>query len=100
MKVVRTVKMEHKIRRVEYNCIAGSQFDYFCDHCSLHLRGYLNQNDEPSVCGWTWELTRDNSGEEVASAGNKFVRSYGGTEESAYEEGMKRFRAEPCHKLN
>ena len=90
--------MKHKRRRVDYNCHAGSQFNYFCDDCSLDLRGFDNKNSEPSANGWTWELTRN--GVETASAGNEFVRSYGGTEEAALQDGLKRFDEEPCIKPN
>lgn len=90
--------MEHKRRQVDYNCHAGSQFYYYCDDCSLTLRGWDNKNDVPSVNGWTWELTRN--GEEIDSAGNEFIRSYGGTEEAALQDGLKRFDEEPCIKPN
>ena len=90
--------MEHKRRRVDYNCHAGSQFDYFCDACSLELRGYNNRNSFASANGWTWELTRN--GEEVDSSGNKLVRSYGGTEEAALKGGLRRFDEEPCTRPN
>jgi hypothetical protein len=92
--------LEHTIRQVDYNTKPGSQFDYFCDGCSLHLRGFYNKHYEPSVTGWTWVLTRENTGEEVATAGNKLVQTYGGTEDAAREDGLKRFNAEPCLRPN
>jgi hypothetical protein len=90
--------MEHKRRKVEAQCIAGSQFVYFCDDCHLHLFGHYNENDLENLTGWTWELTRN--GEEIATAGNKHARSYGGTEEAADEDGLKRFDEEPCSRPN
>jgi hypothetical protein len=87
-----------KQRRVDYNCHAGSQFQYVCDDCSLELLGVDNKNDVESVNGWTWRLTRN--GEEIATAGNEFVQSYGGTEAKALEDGLKRFDEEPCLKPN
>jgi hypothetical protein len=90
--------MEHKRRRVDYNCHAGSQFNYFCDVCSLDLRGYNNKNSVAIANGWTWELTRN--GEEIDSAGSEHVRSYGGTEEAALQDGLKRFDEKPCIKPN
>lgn len=91
--------MEHKRRRVDYNCHRGSQFNYFCDVCSLDLRGYDNKNSAVAAAnGWTWELTRN--GEGLDSAGNKYARSYGGTEEDALRDGLKRFDKEPCIKPN
>ena len=90
--------MEHKRRRVDYNCHAGSRFNYVCDNCSLNLRGWDNKNYVASVNGWTWELTRN--GLEVVSAGTESVQSYGGTEEEALEDGLERFDEEPCIKPN
>ena len=91
--------MAHKRRRVDYNCHAGSQFNYYCDDCSLNLRGWNNKNEVvAAVNGWTWEIERNN--EKIASAGNKFVQHYGGTEEEALEGGLKRFDEEPCLKPN
>jgi hypothetical protein len=90
--------MAHKKRQVAYNCRAGTKFNYVCDVCSLNLLGFDNKNDVPAANGWTWELTRNE--EEIASAGNKYVRSYGGTEEDARQDGLKRFDAEPCIKPN
>jgi hypothetical protein len=87
-----------KRRRVDYNCHAGSQFQYVCDDCGLELYGVNNKNDVPSANGWTWELKRN--GEEIDSAGNKFVRRYGGTEEGNLHEGLKRFDEEPCIRPN
>jgi hypothetical protein len=52
------------------------------------------------VMGWTWELKYENTGEEVATAGNKDVQTYGGTEEKALENGLKRFNDEPCRRPN
>ncbi|MGH9715492.1 MAG: hypothetical protein ACRD4R_01995 [Candidatus Acidiferrales bacterium] len=85
-------------RRVEHSCIAGSQFAYYCDDCSLYLRGWDNKNYVASANGWTWELLRNE--EEIDSAGNKFVRHYGGTEEAALRDGLKRFDEEPCVRPN
>jgi hypothetical protein len=90
--------MNHKRRRVDYNCHAGRQFNYVCDVCSLDLHGFDNKNVVQSANGWTWELTLN--GVEIASAGNDLVRSYGGTEEKALEDGLKRFDEEPCIKPN
>jgi hypothetical protein len=91
--------MAHKKqRRVDYNCHAGVQFSYYCDDCGLHLRGWDNKNYVPAANGWTWELIRNE--EEIDSAGNKFVRHYGGTEEDALKDGLKRFDEEPCVKPN
>lgn len=90
--------MEHNRRRVDYNCHAGSQFNYFCDACSLELRGYNNKNSVASANGWTWEITRN--GEEIASAGTEYMQSYGGTEEIALHDGLKRFDEEPCLRPN
>lgn len=90
--------MEHKRRRVEYNCLVGRQFNYVCDFCSLNLLGFDNKNSVEAANGWTWELTLN--GVEIASAGNEFVRSYGGTEEAALKDGLARFDAEPCHRPN
>lgn len=87
--------MTHKRRRrVENNSDSGKQFRYYCDDCSLDLRGWDNKNDVESVNGWTWELKRNEA--EIDSAGNKLARSYGGTEEAALEDGLKRFDEEPC----
>jgi hypothetical protein len=91
--------MEHKIRRVDYNCRAGEQFSYFCDDCSLHLRGYNNKHYLDNLNGWTWELT-DRTGVKIATAGNENSQSYGGTEADALADGLKRFNEEPCHKPN
>jgi hypothetical protein len=88
----------NKQRRVEYNCKAGVQFQYVCDDCSLELYGFNNKNEVPSVNGWTWELKRN--GEEIDSAGTKWVRKYGGTEQDNLREGLKRFYEEPCIKIN
>ena len=90
--------MEHKRRRIDYNCYLGRQFNYFCNDCGLDLRGFNNRNAEPAASGWTWEITRN--GHEIASAGNEFVRAYGGTEEDAEADGLKRFDEEPCVKPN
>jgi hypothetical protein len=90
--------MEHTIRRVDYNCREGSQFQYVCDGCLLQLRGFHNKHYSQHMNGWTWELTRN--GEMIATAGNEHVQSYGGTEEAAREDGLKRFNAEPCHRPN
>ena len=90
--------MEHKRRRVDHNCHAGSQFNYVCDFCSLSLLGLDNKNVVQSANGWTWGLTRN--GVEIASAGTEFVQSYGGTEEDALEDGLKRFDEEPCLRPN
>ncbi len=90
--------MIHNRRRVDNNCHAGKQFNYVCDLCSLDLRGFDNKNSVPRANGWTWEVTRN--GKEIASAGNEFVRSYGGTEETALQEGLKRFDEEPCLRPN
>jgi hypothetical protein len=87
-----------KQRRVDKHCHAGVQFSYYCDDCSLHLRGWDNKNYVPAANGWTWELIRNE--EEIDSAGNKFVRYYGGTEEEALKAGLKRFDEEPCVKPN
>jgi len=87
-----------KQRRVDYNCHAGKQFNYYCDDCALELFGWDNKNYVASANGWTWELTRNE--EEIDSAGNKFVRHYGGTEEDALRDGFKRFDEEPCVKPN
>jgi hypothetical protein len=87
-----------KQRRVEYNCHAGKQFNYYCDDCALELFGWDNKNYVASANGWTWEVTRN--GEEVDSAGNRFIRFYGGTEKEALEAGLKRFAEEPCIKPN
>jgi hypothetical protein len=87
-----------KQRRVEYNCHAGKQFNYYCDDCALELFGWDNKNYIQSANGWTWEVTR--FGEELDSAGNKFVRRYGGTEQEAVRDGLKRFQEEPCVKIN
>ena len=87
-----------KQRRVDYNCHAGKQFNYYCDDCALELFGWDNKNYVASANGWTWEVTRN--GEEIDSAGNKLVQSYGGTEEAALEDGVKRFDEEPCVKPN
>lgn len=87
-----------KQRRVAHNCIAGSQFNYYCDDCSLNLRGWDNKNGVPSANGWTWELTRH--GEEIDSAGTKLVQGYGGTEEEALKTGLKRFDEQRCVKPN
>jgi hypothetical protein len=92
--------MEHKTRPVAYNCLGGKQFEYICDNCSLHLLGHFNQHHMENVTGWTWVLTRENTGEEIASAGSEQVRAYRGTEEAALEDGLKRFNAEPCLKPN
>lgn len=53
---------------------------------------------EIAANGWTWELIRHE--EEIDSAGNKFARHYGGTEEDALKDGLKRFDEEPCVKPN
>lgn len=90
--------MAHNRRRVDHNCHAGSQFNYFCDDRSLDLRGWDNRNDVASANGWTRELTRN--GEDIDSAGNKLVRSYGGTEENALRDGLRRFDEEPCIRPN
>ena len=90
--------MGHKRRRVDYNCHAGSQFNYFCDDCSLDLRGYNNKNPVASANGWTWELTRD--GEQIDSAGSEHVQRFGGTEAAALQDGLKRFDEEPYIKPN
>ena len=87
-----------KQRRVDYYCHAGVQFSYYCDDCGLHLRGWDNKNYIPTANGWTWELIRNE--EEIDSAGNKFVRHYGGTEEETLKAGLKRFAEEPCVKPN
>ena len=87
-----------KQRRVDSNCIAGVQFVYYCDDCGLELFGWDNKNFVKSANGWTWEVTRNE--EEIDSAGNKWVRYYGGTEEEALEAGLKRFEKEPCIKPN
>jgi hypothetical protein len=87
-----------KQRRVAHSCIAGIQFVYYCDDCGLHLRGWDNHNYIPAANGWTWELIRNE--EQIDSAGNKFVRHYGGTEDDALEDGLKRFAEEPCVKPN
>jgi hypothetical protein len=87
-----------KQRQVAHSCIAGVQFRYYCDDCSLDLFGWDNKNDVPSACGWTWVLKRNE--EEIDSAGNKFARHYGGTEEEALTAGLKRFAEEPCLKPN
>lgn len=86
-------------RRVDYNCHDGKQFNYFCDDCHLDLRGWDNKNEVAANCnGWTWELTRN--GEQIASAGNELVQHYGGTEEKALRDGLKRFDEEPCARPN
>lgn len=90
--------MGHELRPVEKNCYAGSQLDYYCDCCSLHLRGHCNKRHLPSFTGWTWVLIRDNTGDVVASGGNEHSQGYGGTEDAALEDGLNRFDAEPCHK--
>jgi hypothetical protein len=90
--------MPHNRRRDERNCHAGKQFSYYCDVCSLHLCGWDNKNYIQSANGWTWEITRNE--QEVASAGNQFVRHYGGTEQKAIEDGLKRFDEEPCVRPN
>ena len=87
-----------KRRRVDYNCIAGKQFSYYCDVCGLHLRGWDNKNYVPAANGWTWELIRNE--EEIDSAGNEWVRHYGGTERQALEDGLKRFEEIACIKPN
>ncbi len=87
-----------KRRRVEGNCIDGSQFNYYCEDCSLDLHGWDNKSNVASADGWTWELKRN--GEEIASAGNKFVRHYGGTEADALKDGLKRFDEIPCIRPN
>ena len=55
-----------KQRRVEYNCHAGKQFNYYCDDCALELFGWDNKNYVASANGWTWEVTRN--GDEIDSA--------------------------------
>jgi hypothetical protein len=92
--------MEHTIRQVTYNCHPGSQFDYICDSCSLRLLGHYNKHYLENLTGWTWELKRENTGEDVATAGNEHIQTYGGTEETALEDGLKRFNAEPCRRPN
>ena len=88
-----------KQRRVGHSTIPGKQFMHYCDDCSLILRGWNNRNQVmPAANGWTWELIRNE--EEIDSAGNKFVRHYGGTEEEALKAGLKRFAEEPCIKPN
>ncbi len=92
--------MKHKVRQVAHNCHPGSQFDYICDSCSLHLFGHYNKHYLENIAGWTWVLEYENTGEEVATAGNKHIQSYGGTEEEALEDGLKRFNAKRCHRPN
>lgn len=87
-----------KQRRVGHSCIAGKQFMYYCDDCSLILRGWDNKNYVQAANGWTWELIRND--DEIDSAGNEFVRHYGGTEKQALDEGLKRFSEIPCTKPN
>lgn len=89
--------MEHKLQPIEKNCHAGIQFDYYCDCCSLHLRGHSNQLHLPAHTGWTWSLTRDNTGEVVATGGDEHSRGYSGTEDAALNDGLDSFSAEPCH---
>lgn len=91
--------MEHAKRRlVGHSTIPGKQFMYYCDDCSLILRGWDNKNYIQAANGWTWELIRND--EEIDSAGNQFVRHYGGTEQQALEEGLNRFAEIPCVKPN
>jgi hypothetical protein len=90
--------MEHKRRKVEYNCKPGVQFQYVCDECGLELYGHDNKNFVQSANGCTWRLTR--AEKEIATAGNKLVQKYGGTEEAALEEGLKRFDEERCDRPN
>jgi hypothetical protein len=91
--------MAHKQRRqVAHSSIAGVQFAYYCDDCRLYLRGWDNKNYIKAADGWTWELIRDD--QEIDSAGNKFVRHYGGTEADARADGLKRFEEIPCVKPN
>jgi hypothetical protein len=93
--------MEHKKRRrVDDNSVAGSHFVYFCNDCRLLLYGYFNRNHSPSLTGWTWKLTDENTGDEIATAGKKYSQSYGGTEEDARKDGLKRFDEEPCRRPN
>jgi hypothetical protein len=91
--------MAHKIRPVDDNCHAGKQFDYYCENCALRLRGHYNKHYVESLTGWTWELIRENTGDVLATAGKQPVQSYGGTEKTALEDGLKQFEAEPCRKL-
>jgi len=91
--------MAHNRRRVDHNCHAGRQFNYFCVDCCLDLLGWDNKNEvAASANGWTWELKRN--GEEIDSSGTELVRKYGGTEEEALRDGLKRFDEEPCKKPN
>jgi hypothetical protein len=93
--------MEHKKRRrVDDNCVAGSHFVYFCVDCRLRLYGYFNKQQSPSLTGWTWELTYEYSEDEIATSGNKYSQSYGGTETDAREDGLRRFDEEPCRRPN
>jgi len=92
--------MEHKLQPAEDNCHAGTQFDYYCDNCSLHLRGHSNKLHLPSHTGWTWVLTRDNTGDVVATGGNEHSKGYSGTEDAALNDGLDSFSAEPCHQPN
>ena len=91
--------MDHKIRPIEDSCLAGKQFDYYCENCSLHLHGYYKTHYVEKLTGWTWELTRENTGDLVATAG-KLAQNYGGTEKTALDDGLQRFSTEPCRKLN
>ncbi|HEY2547221.1 MAG TPA: hypothetical protein VGI46_14230 [Candidatus Acidoferrum sp.] len=68
-----------------------------CEKIGKH-GGSDNKNYVATVNGWTWELIRNE--EEIDSAGNKFVRHYGGTEQEALAAGLKRFAEEPCIKPN
>jgi hypothetical protein len=63
----------------------------------FNLRGW-DKNYVQAANGWTWELIRND--EEIDSAGNQFVRHYGGTEKEALEAGLKRFAEIPCIKPN
>jgi hypothetical protein len=89
--------MEHELRPREKNCHAGTEFDYYCDCCSLHLRGHSNKLHLPRHTGWTWVLTRDNTGDVVATGGNEHSKGYAGTEDAALNDGLNRFGLEPCH---
>ena len=89
--------MEHELRPVENNCSAGNQFDYYCDCCSLRLRGHYNKLHLPRRTGWTWVLTRDNTGDVVATGGDEDSQGYGGSEDAALNDGLNRFHVEPCH---
>jgi hypothetical protein len=83
---------------VKHSTFPGKQFMYYCPECSLILRGYDNKNYVKAADGWTWELVRND--EEIDSAGNQFVRHYGGTEREALEEGLERFEQISCLKPN